>query len=166
MLKKQIFFVWFQVNILNWFSSFQITTILISCFTFGSSGNVESNAGMHENEQGCFSPKPPCTSPMYWIRDEVRISGLSKIRIYSDHLTDRKSMPQIRIFEYTIFRAFFHDFHHYVPHNSHYIPQQYFFFIFDSFDIIKRVQKSKKDNSQRKYRHDRAKNVEIMQKML
>ena len=37
---------------------------------------------------------------------EVRISELSEIRIYSDHLTDRKLMPQIRIPEYTIFRAF------------------------------------------------------------
>ena len=42
-------------------------------------------------------------------RDEVPISKLSKIRIYSDHLTDRKLMPKIRIIEYTIFRAFFAD---------------------------------------------------------
>ena len=47
-------------------------------------------------------------------RDEVRISGLSKIWIYSDHLTDQKSMLQIRIPEYTIleyFRGFFRDFY-------------------------------------------------------
>ena len=45
----------------------------------------------------------------FFIRDEVRISELSEIRIYSNHLTDRKLMPQIRIIEYTIFRAFFAD---------------------------------------------------------
>ena len=49
-------------------------------------------------------------------RDEVRISELSEIRSYSDHFGDRKSMPQIRILEYTIFRAFFRDFHHFPPH--------------------------------------------------
>ena len=32
-------------------------------------------------------------------RVEVRISELSEIRIYSDNMTDRKSMPKIRIFE-------------------------------------------------------------------
>ena len=37
---------------------------------------------------------------------EVRISELSEIRIYPDHLTDRKLMLQIWIPEYTNFRAF------------------------------------------------------------
>ena len=60
----------------------------------------------------------------------------------------------------------FHNFPDYVPHNSHYIPQQFFFFIFDSFDSVKRVQKSKKDNSRKKYGRYHAKNVEIPQKML
>ena len=47
----------------------------------------------------------------FFIREEGWISELSEIRSYSDHFGDRKSMPQIRILEYTIFRAFFHDFY-------------------------------------------------------
>ena len=34
---------------------------------------------------------------MYNISDEVRISGLSEVRIYQDHLTDRKSMPALQL---------------------------------------------------------------------
>ena len=94
----------------------------------------------------------------FFIRDEVRISELSEIRSYSDHFGDRKSMPQIRILEYTIFRAFFCDFHHFplhFPHHfPHYVPQQYFLHFWQLFCTIKRVQKSKKDNSQRKDEND------------
>ena len=42
---------------------------------------------------------------------EVRISEKFEIRIYSDHFGDRLPMPQIRIFEVTIFRVFFCDFY-------------------------------------------------------
>ena len=42
---------------------------------------------------------------------EVRISELFEIRIYSDYFGDRLPMPQIRIFEVTIFRVFFCDFY-------------------------------------------------------
>ena len=100
-----------------------------------------------------FSSDSVCISSV-----EVRISELSEIRIYSDHLTDRKSMPQILILEYTIFRAFFCDFHHFplhFPHHfPHYVPQQYFLHFWQLFCTIKRVQKSKKDNSQRKDEND------------
>ena len=67
-------------------------------------------------------------------------------------------MPQIRILEYTIFRAFFCDFHHFplhFPHHfPHYVPQQYFLHFWQLFCTIKRVQKSKKDNSQKKDEND------------
>ena len=39
----------------------------------------------------------------------MRIFRLSEIRMYPDHLTNQKSMPQIQILEYTIFRAFFSE---------------------------------------------------------
>ena len=84
-----------------------------------------------------------CTKNHYIkTRDEVRISELSEIRIYSDHFGDRKSMPQIRIFEYTIFRAFFLNFHHFPLHFPHHYVLQHFqcflnniFFIFGHYFI-------------------------------
>ena len=57
----------------------------------------------HEHNSHFYMQSKVKAFTSHWInhasRDEVRISELSEIRIYSDNLTDRKSMPKIRIFE-------------------------------------------------------------------
>ena len=112
---------------------------------------------------------PYCTLSKSRSRSIQRLKGPTLPRLYKSTIYNIKhrvefSKPNIEI-SITVteasklrlvisshnFHHFPHHFHHYVPHDSHYFPQQYFFFIFDSFDRVKRVQKSKKDNSWKKY---------------
>ena len=44
-----------------------------------------------------YQQMAPTTATLPTTSVEVRISRLSEIRFYPDHLTDRKSMPKIRI---------------------------------------------------------------------
>ena len=85
---------------------------------------------------------------------EVRISELSEIRIYPDHLIDRKSMPQIRIIEYTIFRAFssfFSSFSSLCSSSfSLFSSTMVYSFLVKKFYGKKSTKKSKKDNSRKK----------------
>ena len=99
-----------------------------------------------------------CENVSKWIKTCQNVSNrveFSKPNIEIS-ITVTKAL-KLRSFSW-LYSHNFHHFHLYVPHPSHYFPQQYFFSFWQLFCTVKRVQKSKKkDNSPKKYMHYHAK---------